>query len=531
MSARLGQRITTGVALCALAVFVGSAWPVQAKEKPVRGKAKHVVLVVWDGMRPDFVNETNAPTLWKLAREGVNFRNHHSVYPTLTSVNATALATGVHPSRSGPIANYEYRPEIDRAKLARMDAPSTIRKGDEGSGGKYLAVPTIAELVQSGGGRTAVAGTKPAPILFDRKAAPLSKVSQRSITLFEGAALPDSARAMIEKLLGPYPARSELPSVADDAWTTRALTEGLWKDGVPDFSVLWMGEPDRSLHAAAPGSEKALAAIKSSDANLAVLLRALEQKRVRDQTDIMVVSDHGFSTIGRSIHVAGVLSKDGFTVAGNSDTTLGQGVIRVAGNGGTNLFYVSEHDAEATARLVEWLQQSDFAGVIFSRVPLEGTFPLSTVYLETAAGPDVVMSFRWIDRRNEHDVPGMIDANGKGDGARGTHGTLSRFDVHNILVAVGPDFRRDFSTDLPSSNMDIAPTIAHILGITPPHPLDGRILSEALVNGDTAPATAEAETVEASRPVKGGTWRQYLRVSKVGATVYIDEGNGAFSPE
>src|SRR6266446_4816445 len=57
---------------------------------------RHVVVVVWDGMRPDFVSERNTPALWKLAREGVIFRNHHAVYPSATNVNGTALSTGVY---------------------------------------------------------------------------------------------------------------------------------------------------------------------------------------------------------------------------------------------------------------------------------------------------------------------------------------------------------------------------------------------------------------------------------------------------
>ena len=55
---------------------------------------KHVVVVVWDGMRPDFVSEQYTPTLWKLAQNGVTFRNHHSVYPSATIVNGTAINTG-----------------------------------------------------------------------------------------------------------------------------------------------------------------------------------------------------------------------------------------------------------------------------------------------------------------------------------------------------------------------------------------------------------------------------------------------------
>ena len=505
------MKTTRRALLGLLAIFCGAA-ALRAESEPARAKAEHVVLMVWDGMRPDFVTEANAPTLWKLAREGVTFRNHHSVYPTLTSVNAAALATGVHPGRSGPIGNYEFRPEIDRAKDVRMDALDTIRATDAATGGKYLAVPTIAELVQASGGRTAVAGTKTAPFLFDRKPG--------AIALVSGQTFPEAARAAIEKLLGPYPAE-ELPCAAQDKWTTRALTEALWKEGVPEFSVLWMGDPDRSEHATAPGSATALAAIKSTDDNLAIVLRALEERHIRDKTDLLIVSDHGFSTIERPIDLVGLLTKDGFSVVKIDDKAAPEGAIRVVGNGGTVFFYIDGHRAETNAHLVQWLQKTDFAGVIFSRAPLDGTFLLSRVHLKTPDGPDVAMSFRWNNRRNEDGVAGLIEANGSGD-AKGTHGTLSPFDVHNTLIAAGPDFRAGVRSDLPSSNLDVAASIIHLLGLNPPHALDGRVLKEALRRNEM-PATGAKKIEEA----KAGKWRQYLRTSSVGATIYIDEGNGS----
>jgi len=67
---------------------------------------KHIVVVVWDGMRPDFVTEQNTPTLWKLAQSGVTFRNNHSVYPSATIVNGTAIITGDYPNRDGILANH-----------------------------------------------------------------------------------------------------------------------------------------------------------------------------------------------------------------------------------------------------------------------------------------------------------------------------------------------------------------------------------------------------------------------------------------
>jgi hypothetical protein len=81
--------------------------------------------------------------------------------------------------------------------------------------------------------------------------------------------------------------------------------------------------------------------------------------------------------------------------------------------------------------------------------------------------------------------------------------------------------------DLPSSNVDLAPTILQILGIKPEHKMDGRILSEAMTAAKT-PREPETKTIEATKQFRSGTWRQSLQVSRVGSTIYLDEGNGAF---
>jgi len=205
----------------------------------------------------------------------------------------------------------------------------------------------------------------------------------------------------------------------------------------------------------------------------------------------------------------------------------------LVGNGGSVLFYVMQHDASVTRRLVEFLQQSDFAGVIFTKEPMQGTFGLEQAKVDSQYAPDVVMAFRWHDSKNQFGTPGMIDADWQRRAGEGTHATLSRFDMHNIFIAAGPDFRRGQVDDLPTGNVDLAPTILRILGITPPQKLDGRILSEALVKVD--PATAglkpETKTIEAIKDFPAGTWRQSLQISRVGSTEYLDEGNGAFVPE
>jgi predicted AlkP superfamily pyrophosphatase or phosphodiesterase len=487
---------------------------------------RHVVVVVWDGMRPDFVSQENTPALWKLANEGVVFRNHHAVYPSATNVNGTAIATGAYPGHSGLIANHDYRPEIDSRKSLDVEIPAVVEKGDELSGGKYISFPTIAEIVQRAGGRTAIATAKTVGLLLDRHLDPGH--AKNSVTVFAGASRPRDALNPIVHALGPFPPFGQYSE--GDKWTTKALTEFLWKDGVPIFSLLWLGDPDLTQHQSAPGAQPALAAIKSSDENLASVLLALDRQGARETTDVFVVSDHGFSTIERSVDLRKILNDAGFTAKTEFTDEPKPGDIMLVGNGGTVLFYVINHDAPAIGRLVEFLQQSDFAGVIFTKEAMEGTFVLDQAKIESDHAPDVVMAFRWKEKKNQFGVPGMIDADWQRAAGKGTHATLSRFDMHNTLIAAGPDFRRGYTNELPSGNVDLAPTILCIFGITPPQPVDGRILSEAMVNKDAAMLKPETRKIEARKDFSAGTWRQSLQISRVGSTEYLNEGNGGFTP-
>ena len=202
----------------------------------------------------------------------------------------------------------------------------------------------------------------------------------------------------------------------------------------------------------------------------------------------------------------------------------------LAANGGSVLFYVVGHDKKLIRRLVEFLQQSDFAGVIFTKGPMEGTFGLTQALIQSGDAPDVVMAFRWTDLQNQFGVTGEIDADWQRAAGKGTHATLSRFDMHNTLIAAGPDFKRGQTDDLPTGNVDLVPTILQILGIKVPHQMDGRILSEAVAAPTSLlPAPKpEAKSIEARKDFPSGTWRQTLKISRVGSTIYLDEGNGAF---
>ena len=100
------------------------------------GKAEHIVVVVWDGMRPDFMTEQYTPALHQLAQEGVFFQNHHPVYLSATEVNGTAISTGAYPAHSGIMANKEYRPRLDMLKAVGTESSETVRAGDRLTTGK-----------------------------------------------------------------------------------------------------------------------------------------------------------------------------------------------------------------------------------------------------------------------------------------------------------------------------------------------------------------------------------------------------------
>ncbi|MEY2480336.1 MAG: hypothetical protein QOI04_1263 [Verrucomicrobiota bacterium] len=481
-------------------------------------------MIVWDGMRPDFVSEKNTPALAKLAHDGVTFRNNHAVFPSATNVNGTALNTGAYPGHNGVIANHIYRPDIDAKKSIDVEVPAVVEKGDSLSGGNYISVPTIAELVQRNGGHTAIATSKTVGLLLDRHKD--SERGKNSITLFAGASLPPDSAASIAKILGPFPIAPKFAQ--GDSWTTKALTDFLWKDGVPAFSLLWLSEPDGSQHFTAPGTEAALAAIKSSDENLMLVRAALDRQHARETTDVFVVSDHGFSTIRHMIELPKVLASAGFHVVTEFSEAPKPDDIMMVGNGGAVLFYVTGHDEALTHRLVEFLQRSDFAGVIFTKAAMDGTFGLDQAKIDNEHAPDAVLAFRWNDSKNQFGIPGMIDADWQRAAGKGTHATLSKFDMHNTFIAAGPDFRRGEVDELPSGNVDLAPTIAWILGITPPEKMDGRVLSEAMMDAPTKLPTPKTTTLEATHKFPDGTWRSYLRRTELDGTIYLDEGNGEF---
>ena len=180
--------------------------------------------------------------------------------------------------------------------------------------------------------------------------------------------------------------------------------------------------------------------------------------------------------------------------------------VVVVANGGSEYLYVPSRDPQVVRTLLRFLQSREEYGALFlarryGDVP--GTLPLDAIHLETRSGaraPDVVVSFAFDAEAQVQGVAGTefnsLPAN------RGMHGSFSPRDVHNTLVASGPHFRKGFHDTLPTGNVDVAPTVARLLGLPLPD-AQGRVLEEALLEGLSLERFVVESTLQTSTTVEG----------------------------
>jgi hypothetical protein len=161
---------------------------------------------------------------------------------------------------------------------------------------------------------------------------------------------------------------------------------------------------------------------------------------------------------------------------------------------------------------VAFLQSRSEVGAIFvddRYRGIEGTIPLSVIHAQNAAArnPDILFSYDFdagasVEGVRGTEYAGML----QGNNYRGMHGSFSPRDVHNTLLAAGPDFRHGFKDTLPTGNVDVAPTVARILGLSLPR-ADGRPLLEAMQGGAEAFDYYVASNAVRGDPATGVTVR------------------------
>lgn len=200
--------------------------------------------------------------------------------------------------------------------------------------------------------------------------------------------------------------------------------------------------------------------------------------------------------------------------------------VIVAANGGSDLVYVPDGNADIVRRIVELVFTFDYAGGVFvndkySNIP--GTLPLSAINLIGATRvpqPAIVVAFKTFYLDNADLQTGIQISDTSYQEGQGMHGGFGREQTYNNMAAIGPDFRAGFVDAAPAGNPDITPTLARIMGLQMPAAgrLSGRVLAEALKNGP--PANAPATQRQRSTPVGG---RQTLLLfQEFGGVRYLD---------
>ena len=128
------------------------------------------------------------------------------------------------------------------------------------------------------------------------------------------------------------------------------------------------------------------------------------------------------------------------------------------------------------------------------------------------------MAENWDNRKNEAGYAGT----GFAPGVAG-HGGSSPYEIHIPLIAVGPGFKKAYEGDLPTSNIDIVPTILYLLGIAPPSQMSGRVMSELLIS-PPAPVkeVVQKQTIATQVRKDWGTYQVTLERSLLGKYQYVD---------
>ena len=149
--------------------------PVPWRRQP--SAPRNIIIFVSDGLRYGSVTRENMPNMFRVKSEGVDFTNSHSLYPTITTVNASAIATGHYIGDTGDFGNALY---VGTPMLTLKGAPvpgflendPVLEEMAQKFGGNYLGETTLIARARAAGFATAVIGKVGPTRIQDATAAP-----------------------------------------------------------------------------------------------------------------------------------------------------------------------------------------------------------------------------------------------------------------------------------------------------------------------------------------------------------------------
>src|SRR5919197_4895038 len=132
---------------------------------------RNLILFVPDGLRALKVTPETAPAMAEVRDKGVNFKNPHSIFPTFTMANGSAMATGHFLGDSGTFSNtiytgYSSGPAGDTV-VPFLENDAVLGDVDEHFNGNYVNEETILKMARAQGFSTAAIGKVGPTLLFD----------------------------------------------------------------------------------------------------------------------------------------------------------------------------------------------------------------------------------------------------------------------------------------------------------------------------------------------------------------------------
>jgi arylsulfatase A-like enzyme len=344
MQSRTFSLLTVALLAGATSLGLGACATASAEAAPARPQ-RNVIVFVADGLRRGSVNATDTPALYSVRANGVDFANSHALFPTFTTPNASAIATGHYLGDSGDFSNTVY---VGYPIFNDIGAPGTLTPFLESNqvladvdehvlGGNYLNEETLLALARDHGYATASIGkvgpvgiqdvtqlkidgaktVQPTTTVFIDdltgtavSGVPLSPTIQAALT-GAGLALKTTARnqpAGNVTTPGTLNSNAQQQQYFADA-ATKAVLPTFVASGQPFALVYWSRDPDGtqhnqgdSLNSLSPGinGPTSTAGVQDADRNLQQILDYLQSHPdVAANTDVFVTADHGFATISK----------------------------------------------------------------------------------------------------------------------------------------------------------------------------------------------------------------------------------------
>src|SRR3954453_280209 len=132
---------------------------------------RNLILFIPDGLRGRIVTAQTAPAMAELRDKGVNFKNSHSLFPTFTTANASAMATGHYLGDTGDFSNTIYTgypvPHANGTVTPFLEVNPVLLDVEEHFGGDFLNEDTVLKMARDQGYSTAAIGKVGPTLIFD----------------------------------------------------------------------------------------------------------------------------------------------------------------------------------------------------------------------------------------------------------------------------------------------------------------------------------------------------------------------------